>query len=95
VLLAVSDITTCHNASKVYGYQCFIIVVEELASRSYQLASTVSLPPDDVDPHIGSPSATTCLMCQSLSSALGPHYVVEITIPYLAKRSFISNFASL
>jgi hypothetical protein len=33
------NIITCHDASKVYDYSCFLIVVEELASRSYQLAS--------------------------------------------------------
>jgi hypothetical protein len=79
-----SNTVTCHDASEVYGYSCFIIVVEESASRSCQLASKVLLPSDDVDPlnvHIDSPLVTTGLLCGSLSSILRPRYMVKIAIP--------------
>jgi hypothetical protein len=48
VLLAEPNIFTCHDASEVYVYSCFITVVERLVSRSCRLSSRV-LPSDDVD----------------------------------------------
>jgi hypothetical protein len=66
-VLAEPNIVLCHDASEMYDYSYFIIVIEKSASRSYQLASKV-LPSDDVDPlhecNIGSPSVTKCLLCQ-------------------------------
>jgi hypothetical protein len=44
--------------------------------------------------HIDSPSVTTCLLCQLLSSTLEPRQVVEIVIPCLDRRSFMSDFTS-
>jgi hypothetical protein len=35
----------------------------------------------------GSPSVTTCLPCRSLSSMLGPRYMVKILIPRLGRIS--------
>jgi hypothetical protein len=34
VLVIEPNTITCHDASEVYGYSCFIAVVEELASKS-------------------------------------------------------------
>jgi hypothetical protein len=94
VLLAELNNTTFHVASEVYDYPSFIVMIEKLAPKSCQVASKVSLPSDDVDLYIGSPSVTTCHMCRSLSSTLGPHNVVKIAIPCLTKDP-LSDFASL
>jgi hypothetical protein len=68
-------------------------VVEELASRSCQLASkffshkTTSI--HRVDAHIGSFSVTTCLLYKSPSSTLGTHFMAEIAILWLHKILFV------
>jgi hypothetical protein len=51
VLLVELNIAACHDASEGYDYVCFIIVVEELASRSCSLASVI-LPWDAIDPRM-------------------------------------------
>jgi hypothetical protein len=52
VLLAKLNITICWDASEVYDYSCFIVVVVESASRSCLLASKVLPPWDVVDPRM-------------------------------------------
>jgi hypothetical protein len=46
---------TCHVSSEVYDYPYFIVMIEESASRSCQMASKVSLPSDDANLHIDFP----------------------------------------
>jgi hypothetical protein len=81
--------------SEVHGYSCFIVVVEETASRPCRLTSLSSfykmMSIDRANAHIASPSVTMCLLWESPSSTLRPHYMVKIAIPRLAKTSFMTN----
>jgi hypothetical protein len=45
-----------------------------------------------VNAYIESPLVTTCLLCGSLSSILGPHFMVKIAIPWFDKISFMADF---
>jgi hypothetical protein len=58
------------------------------------MASKDSLPFDDVDPHIDSPSMTTCLLCRLPSSTLGTRDVVEIVVPCLNKIRYVRFYLS-
>jgi hypothetical protein len=42
--------------------------------------------------HIGSPSVTTCLLWESLSSTLRPHHMVEIVMPWWDNIPFMMHF---
>jgi hypothetical protein len=100
-----SDIFRCCRQSRTLSLSMMLqkcttisVLSSQLKSRRQDLVNwhhKVSLPPDDVDPHIGSPSATTCLMCQSLSSTLGPRKVVKIFIPWWDKTLYVRFCLSL
>jgi hypothetical protein len=95
ILTAELNTVSCHDAWEVYDYPCFIIVVEESASGSCQLALEVSLSSDDVDPYFDFALVTACLLCWLPSSTLGACQVVEIVIPWLDKTPYVRFRLSL